>query len=224
MAYVLGEREFWSLRLEVCPDALIPRPETELLVELALERLAAVSAARVLELGTGSGAIAAALASERRNWRITASDASLAALALAERNFTRLGLTNVRCLHGDWYAALPPGQRFDLILSNPPYVAQDDPHLKQGDLPWEPRCALVAGADGLDAIRVIGAQALAHLIPGGWLLLEHGWDQGPAVRGILRAAGLREATSKRDLAGLERVSLGRAPGLEQAPSPAPSFA
>jgi release factor glutamine methyltransferase len=210
VAYLLGEREFWSLRLEVGPDALIPRPETELLVELALERLPAVPAARVLELGTGSGAIAAALASERQNWRITASDASGAALALAERNFTRLGLANVRPLHGDWYAALPAGERFDLILSNPPYVTEDDPHLKQGDLLWEPRNALVAGADGLDAIRLIGAKAPEHLIPGGWLLIEHGWDQGPAVRTVLRGAGLRQVTSKRDLAGLERVSLGQA--------------
>ncbi len=209
---MLGEREFWSLQLQVGPDTLIPRPETELLVELALERELPVAAARVLELGTGSGAIAAALASERRNWRITASDASLAALALAERNFRRLALVNVQPLHSDWYAALAPGERFDLILSNPPYVAQGDPHLQQGDLPWEPRDALVAGADGLDAIRIIAAGALAHLVPGGWLLLEHGCDQGPAVRRLLGGAGLCQVASERDLAGLERVSLGRAPG------------
>lgn len=199
------------MRLEVGPETLIPRPETELLVELALKLQLRVTAARVLELGTGSGAIAAALASERRNWRITASDASLAALALAERNFRRLGLNNVRPLHGDWYAALAPGERFDLILSNPPYVAQEDPHLQQGDLPWEPRDALAAGVDGLDAIRIISAEALAHLVPGGWLLLEHGCDQGPAVRGLLGRAGLCQVASERDLAGLERVSLGRAP-------------
>jgi release factor glutamine methyltransferase len=224
LAYILGEREFWSLRLEVAPSTLIPRPETELLVELALQRGPAGATARVLELGTGSGAIAAALASERPGWGITATDNSHAALALAKRNFARLGLGNVRPLLGDWYAALPRGEHFDLILSNPPYVARDDPHLQQGDLPWEPRDALVAGPDGLDAIRVIGAGAPAHLAPGGWLLLEHGCEQGPAVRSILRDAGLCQVASERDLAGLERVSLGRAPGPDPVSSRAPTFA
>lgn len=210
LAYVLGHREFWSLELEVGPDTLIPRPDTELLVEQALERLP--PQAQVLELGTGSGAITAALASERPDCRITASDLSPAAVACAQRNFTRLRLGNAHALVSDWFSALPRETRFHLILSNPPYIAADDPHLEQGDLPWEPRDALVSGADGLDAIRHITAEAPARLLPSGWLLLEHGWTQGPAVRSILRAAGLVQIASERDLAGLERVTFGRIEG------------
>ncbi|KAB2900417.1 MAG: peptide chain release factor N(5)-glutamine methyltransferase [Dokdonella sp.] len=210
VAYLLGEREFWSLRLAVTPAVLIPRADTERLVELALARLPAGTALQVADLGTGSGAIALAIASERAQARVLATDASPAALALARRNAHDLRLANVEFAQGDWCAALGTRQ-FDLIASNPPYIAEGDPHLLQGDLRFEPRAALGSGPDGLDAIRAIVAQAPRHLLTDGWLLLEHGFDQAAAVRALLAEAGYREIGSARDHAGHERVSGARRP-------------
>lgn len=210
VAYLLGEREFWSLRLAVTPAVLIPRADTERLVELALARLPAGTALQVADLGTGSGAIALAIASERAQARVLATDASPAALALARRNAHDLRLANVEFAQGDWCAALGSRQ-FDLIASNPPYIAEGDPHLLQGDLRFEPRAALGSGPDGLDAIRAIVAQAPRHLLADGWLLLEHGFDQAAAVRALLAEAGYREIGSARDHAGHERVSGARRP-------------
>lgn len=209
IAYLTGRREFWSLDLTVTPATLIPRPETELLVEHALELIPTDAAWRIADLGTGSGAIAAAIAGARPGCSITATDASAEALAVAESNFQKLGLDNITAACGSWYTALPTGKRFDLIVSNPPYVAESDPHLQQGDLVHEPNNALAAGSDGLDDIRQIIADAPRHLVPGGWLLLEHGYEQGTEVRGLLQTAGFTEITTRRDLAGLERVSAGR---------------
>lgn len=210
VAYLLGRRGFWTLELEVGPAVLIPRPETELLVELALARLDLDARPEIADLGTGSGAIALALASERPRARVLATDVSDAALALARRNASRLGLERVEFAGGDWCAALGM-RRFTLIASNPPYIEEGDAHLRQGDVAHEPRMALASGADGLDAIRVIVRDAPAHLDPGGWLLLEHGWQQGAAVRRLLAARGFSEVASARDLAGHERVTLGRWP-------------
>ncbi|MGY1410002.1 MULTISPECIES: peptide chain release factor N(5)-glutamine methyltransferase [unclassified Luteimonas] len=212
VAYLCGQRGFWTLDLAVTPDTLIPRPETELLVELALARLPRDRELHIADLGTGSGAIALALASERPRARVLATDASPGALGVARANAGRLGLGNLEFRRGDWFDALP-GLRFDLIASNPPYIAADDPHLVQGDLRYEPPGALASGADGLDAIRTIVAGAAAHLLPGGWLLLEHGWTQGAAVRELLEAAGLSEVSTHRDLEERDRVSLGRSAGL-----------
>lgn len=212
VAYILGHREFWCLDLEVTPDVLIPRPETELLVELALDAFPANSAIVAADLGTGSGAIAAALAHERPRWRIFATDMSSAASALAKKNFCRHGLNNVETYEGTWYAAFPEKLKLDIIVTNPPYVADGDPHLKQGDVQREPRSALVAGPDGLGAIRDIISQAPARMSSGGLLLLEHGFDQGAAVRTLLKAAGFEQVHTQRDLAGLERVSGGRSGG------------
>ena len=199
-----------ALDLMVTPDTLIPRPETERLVELALERLPRSGRVRIADLGTGSGAIALALAGERPDALVAATDASAAALAVAGANARAAGLGNV-CFHaGDWFGALP-GQRFDLVASNPPYVADGDPHLLEGDLRFEPPAALSSGRDGLDAIRRIVADAPAHLSPGGWLLLEHGWTQGAAVRALLQAAGFVEVGTHRDLEERDRVTLGRMP-------------
>ena len=209
VAYLLGRRAFWTFELEVGPACLIPRPETELLLEQALRCLPADSALPVADLGTGSGALALALAMERPLARITASDRSAEALALAARNARRLGLgERVRFVQGDWCAALA-GARQALIVANPPYLAADDPHLEQGDLRHEPRAALVAGADGLEALRAIVACAPAHLLPQGWLLLEHGAGQGLAVRALLAAQGFAQVRSVRDLQAHERVSYGR---------------
>jgi release factor glutamine methyltransferase len=208
VAYLVGRRGFWTLDLEVGPATLIPRPETELLVELALARMAAD--ATVADLGTGSGAIALALASERPRAHVLATDASADALEVARTNAARLALANVMFRAGDWYAPLA-GERFDLIASNPPYIADDDPHLAQGNLRHEPASALASGRDGLDALRVIAAGARAYLRPGGWLLVEHGYDQGDAVRALFTAAGLHEISTSRDLEDRDRVTLGRAP-------------
>ncbi|RDZ26879.1 peptide chain release factor N(5)-glutamine methyltransferase [Lysobacter silvisoli] len=210
VAYLLGQRGFWSFDLRVTPATLIPRAETELLVELALARVPAGRAARIADLGTGSGAIALALARERPAAQVLATDVSAAALAVAQDNARALALANVAFREGDWYAPLQ-GERYELIASNPPYIAEDDAHLEQGDLRHEPRGALASGADGLDAIRVLAAGASAHLQRGGWLLIEHGWNQGDAVRGLLRDAGLVEVATERDLEGRDRVTLGRAP-------------
>lgn len=207
VAYILGHQGFWSLDLEVAPHTLIPRPDTELLVESALALLPATPLA-ALDLGTGTGAIALALASERPGWQVTGVDRVEDAVALAERNRQRLQLGNVRFLHSHWFSALA-GQRFGLILSNPPYIRADDRHLDQGDVRFEPSSALVAGADGLDDIRAIIQAAPQYLLAGGWLLLEHGFDQAEAVRELLATAGFSEAHSRRDLGGHERISLGR---------------
>jgi release factor glutamine methyltransferase len=207
IAYITGRREFYGLTLAVGPAVLIPRPETELLVELALERLPAESDAPVLELGTGSGAIAFALKRLRRRARIVAVEASAAALEFARRNGTRLGL-DVEFRHGRWFEPVAGGS-FALIVANPPYVAAGDPHLAQGDLRFEPRSALAAGEDGLDAIRQIARGAPGHLAPGAWLLLEHGMGQERAVRSLLAEAGLESVSTWPDLAGIARVTGGR---------------
>ena len=207
VAYILGHQGFWSLDLEVAPHTLIPRPDTELLVETALELLPATPLS-VLDLGTGTGAIALALASERPAWQVTGVDRVEDAVALAERNRQRLQLGSVRFLLSHWFSALAE-QRYGLILSNPPYIRADDQHLDQGDVRFEPSSALVAGRDGLDDIRAIIQAAPAHLLPGGWLLLEHGFDQAEAVRELLVAGGFVEVHSRRDLGGHERISLGR---------------
>jgi len=208
VAYLTGRRGFWTLDLEVTPATLIPRPETELLVELALERVAADAAVALADLGTGSGAVALALASERPRAKVLASDASATALAVAARNAARLGLANVSLVEGDWFVPLA-GRRFALIASNPPYIEAADPHLACGDLRFEPPAALASGADGLAAIRVLCAGAPAHLEAGGWLLLEHGRDQGARVRDLLRAAGFEAVFTAPDLEARERVSGGR---------------
>lgn len=208
VAYLVGHREFWNLDLDVSRAVLIPRPETERLVELALERIAPDRAVRIADLGTGSGAIALAIASERPLARVLATDASADALAVARANAERLDLANVSFACGDWCAALGAA-RFDMIVSNPPYIAERDPHLEAGDLPREPRTALASGRDGLDAIRHIVACAPAHLGARGWLLLEHGWDQAPRVRALLDGAHFIGIESARDDAGHERVTLGR---------------
>jgi release factor glutamine methyltransferase len=202
LAYITGTREFWSLSLVVSPAVLIPRPETELLVELALERLDAAPR-QVADLGTGSGAIALALARERRDWRIIATDRSTAALEIARINLQRLHLTNVELRHGSWCDALGEAS-FDAIISNPPYIAAGHPAL--GQLHHEPVSALVAQDEGHADLMTIVSQARGHLDPGGLLLLEHGSEQGPRLRHELAALGYRKVASHRDLAGHERVT------------------
>ena len=208
VAYLTGRREFWSLELQVSPAVLIPRPDTELLVEWALERLRGVDAPRVADLGTGSGAIALALASERPDALVVAVDLSADALSQAAHNARLLGLERVDFRLGDWLAPLA-GESFDLIVSNPPYVAEQDPHLRE--LRFEPRRALTAGADGLADLRRIAAAAPAHLKPGAALLLEHGAEQGAAVRALLRSHGYGAVETRPDLNGRERGTLGLKP-------------
>jgi len=210
VAYLTGRREFWGLDLRINQAVLIPRPETETLVQAALTRLPADRAGRILDLGTGSGAIALALAHERPDAEVLAVDVSPAALDVAQANAQRLGLAHVRFAAADWYAGVPSGAApFDLIAANPPYVAQGDPHLREGDLRFEPPAALASGADGLAALRVIVGGARHHLAPGGWLLVEHGHDQAEAVRGLFRDAGFDPLAAWRDLAGIVRVAGGR---------------
>ena len=216
VAYLTGIREFWGLPLAITAAVLIPRPETEAVVEIALARLPADRETRVLDLGTGSGAIALAIAHERARAQVLATDVSAAALAVARANGQRLGLANVEFLQSDWYANVPPAWRggsFDVIASNPPYVAACDPHLAEGDLRHEPTGALSPGGDGHASIRAILAGARERLAPGGTLVVEHGYDQADAVRALFRAAGFSDVTAKRDLAGIPRVVVGRAPGL-----------
>ena len=210
VAYLTGTRGFWSLELAVTPATLVPRPETELLVELALLRIAVDADARIADLGTGSGAIALAIAKERPRARVVATDASIDALEVARANAERNRIGNVAFQHGDWFVPLH-GETFDLIASNPPYIALGDPHLHEGDLRFEPPSALASGADGLDAIRGIVRDAPAHLCAGGWLLLEHGWEQGAAVRTLLRDGGFVDIATERDLERRERVTLGWKP-------------
>jgi release factor glutamine methyltransferase len=207
VAYITGEREFYSLAFKVTPAVLIPRPETELLVELALERVPADAPAGVLDLGTGCGCVAVAIAKQRPHARVAAADISPAVIALARGNAARQG-ASIEFIESDWLKALA-GRRFDLIVANPPYVAADDPHLDQGDLRFEPRAALVAGTDGLDCIRTIVADARAHLERGGWLFIEHGHDQAGRCRALLQGHGYHDVISRRDLAGIERASGGR---------------
>ncbi len=201
VAYLTGEREFYGLAFELTPDVLIPRPDTELLVELAIEKLP--TGGKMLDLGTGSGAIAVSVAHARGDAGVSAADVSEAALAVARRNAARHA-AQVDFLHSDWYAGVS-GQ-FDLIVSNPPYIAEHDPHLSEGDLRFEPRSALTDGGNGLSDLAAIIAGAPAHLRAGGWLLVEHGYDQAAAVRGLLAQAGWLQVQSWQDLAGIERVS------------------
>jgi release factor glutamine methyltransferase len=207
VAYILGVREFYGLDLKVTPDVLIPRPETELLVELALRRIAD-GARRVLDLGTGSGAIAIAIARSAPQAEVWATDASPAAMAVAQLNAARHA-PKVRLVQSNWFASLA-GEQFDLIVSNPPYVAEGDPHLDEADVRFEPRAALVGGPDGLDCIRRIVRDAHDHLAPGGWLAFEHGYDQAERCRALLAEWGYADVASWPDLAGIARVTGGRA--------------
>jgi len=207
IAHLLGEREFFGLNLKVTPATLIPRPDTELIVELALHRISHAQPSRVLDMGTGSGAIALAIAKHKSNAEVVAVDASPDALKIAIENAQRLEIANVTFMHSDWFSVLA-GQRFELIVSNPPYIASDDIHLSQGDLRFEPLSALASGVDGLDDIRRIIADAPDYLVENGYLLLEHGYDQAEAVRELLIRRGFVEVCSQKDLAGIERVSGG----------------
>lgn len=226
VAYILGHQGFWSLDLEVAPHTLIPRPDTELLVETALATLAA-DTATVLDLGTGTGAIALALASERPLWTVTAVDRVEEAVALAERNRQRLLLENVEVRRSHWFSALD-GRRFRMIVGNPPYIPASDPHLSEGDVRFEPKSALVAGSDGLDDIRQIVAQAPQHLLDEGWLLLEHGYDQGAAVRELLGAQAslgyIRCATSAATSGSLSDNGYAERRGTAALQSPDPAGA
>ncbi len=206
VAYITGEREFWSLRLSIAPAVLIPRPESERLVEAALERIPLDAPLRIADLGTGSGAIALALAHERPQCEIHASEISQAALALARENARRLKLERVKFHAGSWFDPLTG--KFDIVVSNPPYVAEGDPHLSQGDVQFEPRSALLGGADGLEAIRAISREAPAHLVSGGWLLLEHGHDQAGECQAILADNDFEFIETLCDLEGTKRVTLG----------------
>ena len=211
VAYLTGRRGFWSLQLGVDQHTLIPRPETEHLVELALERIPAKANWRIADLGTGTGAIALAVAKERPGCHIIATDKSATALQVAEENARLNRISNVTFKQGDWLAAVTGEPPFEMILSNPPYIKEDDPHLQQGDVRFDPDSALHAGAEGLDDLQQIIEQALPHLKPGGWLLLEHGYDQEAAVQALLRQAGYEQVEDYRDLAGQPRVAVGSKP-------------
>ncbi len=207
VAYLTGTREFWSLPLRVSPATLIPRPDTECLVEQALNRLPSTPCA-ILDLGTGTGAIALALASERPDCAVTAVDVMPDAVTLAQRNADELGIGNVTVLQSNWFSALA-GRRFQLITSNPPYIDEADPHLAQGDVRFEPRSALVAPDHGLSDIKTLVQDTLAHLLPAGWLLIEHGWQQGEAVRGFFQSAGFSHVETCLDYGGNERLTVGQ---------------
>lgn len=213
VAYLVGCREFWSLPLAVNEGTLIPRPETELLVQLALQLFTPEPERVVADLGTGAGAIALAIAVERPSWRLIASDRIALAVALAEQNRQRLALQNVTCILSDWCKNLPHLE-YDLMISNPPYIDPQDPHLTLGDVRFEPRSALIADEQGLGDIKRIAAQAKELLRQGGYLLLEHGWNQAGQVRKILAHEGYTEIDSYRDLAGCERATQGRWPGIK----------
>ena len=211
VAHLLSYQEFWSLDLIVTPDTLIPRPETERLVELALERIPAEAAWQIADLGTGTGAIALALAKERPGCRILATDRSAAALAVAGNNARRHGLGNVTFREGNWFEALQGEATFDMIVSNPPYIKENDPHLQQGDVRFEPATALQAGQHGLDDLQHLIREALPHLKPGGWLLLEHSYDQAAEVMHLLQQAGYQQVHDYSDLTGQPRVAAGCKP-------------
>jgi release factor glutamine methyltransferase len=204
----LGQREFFGLNFKVTPATLIPRPETELLVELALQRIPHNQGCSLLDLGTGSGAIALSIAHARPDVEVMAVDASAVALEVARENADQLGVRNANFVQSNWFSALD-GKRYDLIVSNPPYVASDDIHLTQGDVRFEPLTALASGTDGLDDIRRIILEAPKHLNANGWLLLEHGYDQAESVRALLEKNGFGEIFSEKDIAGIERVSGGQ---------------
>src|SRR5450830_558171 len=207
IAYILGMREFYGLKLKVTPDTLIPRPDTETLVEAALAKIPKQQPYSILDLGTGTGAIALAIASQHPEISVTAVDASVAALNVAIENAAALNINNVSFVLSNWFASLQ-GQRFDLIVSNPPYIEKDDDHLRQGDLRFEPLSALASGADGLDDIRSIIKMAPEHLNPNGWLMFEHGYNQAPEVAHLLEVAGFCEVSHAYDIAGIARVSIG----------------
>lgn len=208
VAYILGYREFYGLKLKVTPDTLIPRPDTETLVEVALEKIAPNLLLSICDLGTGSGAIALAIAKNRPNAEVMAVDFSAKALDVARQNAQDLTILNCQFLQSDWLSALK-NQHFDVIVSNPPYIKSSDQHLKQGDLRFEPLCALASGKDGLDDINTIISQAKNHLKPSGWLMLEHGYNQAESVAALLKIAGFSEVRYAQDLAGIQRVTLGR---------------
>lgn len=209
IAYILGEKEFWSLTLEVTPQVLIPRPETELVVELALGHLPADAPGRVLDLATGSGTIALAIAHERPRLRVIGTDVSGEAVAVARRNASRLQLHHAEFRQGSWFDPVRD-EHFTLVAANPPYIAQDDPRVEMTVRRFEPHDALFSGPDGLQALREVIGQAPAHLLPGGWLVVEHGDRQGPQVRELFVAAGFVDVATRRDLAGLDRCTEGRA--------------
>lgn len=210
VAYLLEKREFYGRSFRIGPGVLIPRPETELLIDVALG-LPLPETAQVVDVGTGSGCIALTLAAERLDWQITATEISAGALAVAADNRDRLGLDQVEMIRGDLLRPVDE-RRFDLIVSNPPYVAEEDPHLELGDVRFEPRRALAAGPDGLDVIRQLVSESWRRLRQGGWLLMEHGYDQAATVRSLFEQAGFTHVLSHRDLAGIERVTVGMKPG------------
>ena len=223
IAYLIGMRGFWSLDLQVNAATLIPRADTETLVAAALELLEPYQSPRVLDLGTGSGAIALAIASECPQAAVIATDRSVEALEIAFANATTLGLHNVAFRNGSWFAALPEHSiSFDVIVSNPPYIRSDDPHLEQGDLRFEPITALASGSDGLDDLRQIIAGATAYLNAGGWLLVEHGYDQGEAVRTLFAQSNYTEIETRRDFGDNDRITLGQASGPTIKASPLPT--
>jgi len=208
IAYILGECEFYSIKFKVTSSVLIPRPETELLVDLALEKISLDMSCKILDLGTGSGAIAIAISKYRPLSNVTAVDNSVAAIAIAKLNAEHLNTNNIHVIKSNWFEKLTGG-KFDLIISNPPYIALDDPHLNQEDLRFEPEIALIAGQDGMDCIQTIISSATSYLNAGGWLLLEHGYDQAKISKQLLKEAGFSNIFSRSDLAGISRVSGGR---------------
>jgi release factor glutamine methyltransferase len=208
IAYILGECEFYSIKFEVTPSVLIPRPETELLVDLALEKISLDMPCKILDLGTGSGAVAITIAKHRVLSIVTAVDNSVDAIAVAKKNVQYLNVNNIHIIKSDWFGELTE-EHFDFIISNPPYIASDDPHLNQGDLRFEPELALVAGQNGMDCIQTIVSSATSHLNIGGWLLLEHGYNQAEISRQLLKEAGFSNIFSRSDLAGIMRISGGR---------------
>lgn len=208
LAYIFGDTEFYGLTLSVTPDTLIPRQDTELLVDAALELIPERAPWKVLDMGTGSGAIAIAIAHHRPTTQVTALDASAATLAIAQDNACALRLPDIRFIHSNWFSALSH-QHFDLIVSNPPYIAEHDPHLQATSLPYEPISALTSGVDGLNDIRLLVTQATQHLNPDGWLLLEHGYDQGATVRQLMTAAGFSAIATHRDYGNNDRITLGQ---------------
>lgn len=210
VAYLIGSREFYSLQLDTTPATLVPRPETEMLVEAVLDAAAGQRAPKILELGTGTGAIALAIKKHCPNCRVTATDFAADALLVAQGNARKLGI-EVEFLHSDWFRSIGAGDRFDVIVSNPPYIAEHDPYLGQGDLPAEPRHALCSGETGLEALEVIASAAPGFLEPGGLLVLEHGWDQGAEVSDLLRKSGFEGVETRKDFNDLQRMTLGRLP-------------